>query len=109
MSFPISLNLAGIFCLPGYNARPALFGGALVWQQVEQAVAVFSSASSVAVTWPSFGSRAFKVKASLPVLYGTEEIVVQVDESTITPTGCTVLANDAFTGEVAIEIEEVLS
>ncbi len=94
--------------IPTYNARMVVRGGVILLIQEEEATATFDvdGSSQVAVTWPSFGDRPFKVHQGAPV---SDAIVVPncyVIAATITPTGCTIQAQDSFTGTVPITVRE---
>jgi hypothetical protein len=93
---------------PSYNVRPYFFGGVWRLPQFERAKASFAGTAQASVSWPSFATRPFEVRAGAPKITDAEGPVV-VDIESVTPTGCLVQLSDAITGEVNLEIEEVLS
>ncbi len=85
-------------------------GGELTWQQWDRVTAVFVDEDRVSVEWEDFEDRPFKPSVGAPVLAvadGGGSVAVSLQN--VTSTGCDVQLSDAITGEVTIEIEEVLS
>lgn len=100
----------GVVDPPSYVSELVAVGGVVRWRQVADIVAAFDGTTAqLDVTWPSFGARAFTVSASAPVTDAADAIGVQVVESSITPTGCTLQASSPFTGTVVVTMKEILS
>jgi hypothetical protein len=100
--------------LPAYavastgNCRLVCFNGVLRWQQYESAVATYSGSDTATPTWNDFESRPYRIIASQPrITDGLGFVNVQI----VSPssTGATFELSGVITGEVDIEVTEVLS
>lgn len=94
---------------PLYNAQLVARGGAMKWQQVEEVTATFTGASAqVNVLWNDFSTRPFRIYVAEPDTNDVNAIEIQVIQSSVTSTGCTLQANIPFSGTVAVTIKEIV-